>query len=137
MKDKDIKERVLLARKLRDLRLAAGLSQQVLGDRIKRAQSYISKVENEQRRVELHEVAEWAQACGKAMYWTFVDLDESGSPETVSAEAIALREGLPSVAPEDTETVASVAWLLPRLSETERSLLVSTINFLMEKTQPR
>jgi len=122
-------DRNVLARKLRELRLNAGLSQQILGSRLRRAQSYISKIENAERRVEMFEIEGWAKACGKAMYWTFVDLEEAekGAPPPSPSGRPDVGGGV------DHDTVASVAWLLPRLAEQERTLLLNTIHFLMER----
>lgn len=123
-------DRNVLARKLRELRLNAGLSQQVLGTRLRRAQSYISKIENAERRVEMFEIESWAKSCGKAMYWTFVDLEEAEKGALPTPPA----GGRPEVGGgHDHDTVASVAWLLPRLADQERTLLLNTIHFLMER----
>lgn len=120
-------DRNALARKLRELRVDAGLSQQVLGARLERPQSYVSKIENAERRVELHEIEEWAQATGKTMYWTFVDRDAAELPADASGAATA------SAA--DADVVASVAWLLPRLGAADRALLQNTVRYLLERLE--
>lgn len=114
-------ERDDLARKLRELRTGAGLSQQSLGQRLGRPQSYVSKIENAERRVELHEVEEWASALGKSMYWTFVDKEGAGRA----------REGNGR----DADLVAGIAWLLPRLGASERALLQHTVSYLRERIE--
>ena len=115
-------DRNVLARKLRELRLNAGLSQQILGSRLRRAQSYISKIENAERRVEMFEIEGWAKACGKAMYWTFVDLEED-RPGHVA----------PAAQAPDGDLVASIAWLLPRIGPLERTLLQGMVSYLLDK----
>lgn len=121
-------ERSSLARKLRELRSGAGLSQQVLGAALGRPQSYVSKIEGAQRRVELQEIQDWARACGKAVQWTFVDpcaeaLDEAPAQATDQ----------PNTTPSESDLPARVAWLLPTLSASDRALLESTIRYLMER----
>ena len=117
-------ERDSLARKLRELRVNAGLSQQSLGVKLDRPQSYVSKIENAERRVELHEIEAWANATGKTMYWTFVaqGIEPSGE-ETGTAGS------------QDEDMVAGVAWLLPRLELAERGLLQATVSYLLEKIE--
>ncbi len=110
-------ERDSLASRLRDLRLSVGLSQQALGARLHRPQSYISKIENAERRVELHEIEEWAQATGRTLYWTVVPQIQGGaSPDA-----------------RDADIVATVAWLLAHLEPPERALLESTVRYLRER----
>ena len=118
-------ERDSLARKLRELRVNAGLSQQTLGTRLDRPQSYVSKIENAERRVELHEIEAWANATGKTMYWTFVakGIEPSAGEEARGTES------------QDEDLVAGVAWLLPRIETAERSLLQTTVSYLLERIE--
>lgn len=122
-------ERGSLAKRLRELRIAAGLSQAALGSVLGRPQSYVSKIESAQRRVELVEIQDWARACGKAIQWTFVDPSDAGFDDTPpsgeAGEALLGRGDLPS----------TVAWLLPRLAGADRALLESTIRYLMERQE--
>jgi transcriptional regulator with XRE-family HTH domain len=55
--------RVLLA-VLVDVRREAGLTQRGLAARLKLPQSYISKIETGERRIDPVECAGWARACG-------------------------------------------------------------------------
>lgn len=122
-----IAERSALARTLRDLRVGAGLSQQVLGARLSRPQSYVSKIESAQRRVELGEIQEWARACGKVVRWSFVEQGaDDAEPSAPDAEAPRdlHEQGEPDL-------LSTLTWLLPRLSAVDRSLLYSTIRYLM------
>jgi hypothetical protein len=48
---------------LRRLRLTARLSQRTLGARLRRAQSWVCKIEKLQQRLDLHEFVEWLWAC--------------------------------------------------------------------------
>jgi transcriptional regulator with XRE-family HTH domain len=57
-------QRVLTAALLREVRVEAGLTQTELAARIKRDQTYISKYESGQRRLEMLEVREICQAIG-------------------------------------------------------------------------
>lgn len=50
---------------LRSMRIAAGLRQQDVADRIGVPQSFISKCESGERRVDLIELTQICQACGK------------------------------------------------------------------------
>jgi transcriptional regulator with XRE-family HTH domain len=49
---------------LRGLRVQLGISQQVLADRLGRPQSFVSKTERRERRLDVMEFAEWAKALG-------------------------------------------------------------------------
>ena len=117
-------ERASLARKLRELRAGAGLSQQLLGAALGRPQSYVSKIEGAQRRVELQEIQDWARACGKVVRWSFVD---DPAPETDDTP-----EAAPARPPE-ADLAARLAWLIPRLSAADRALLETTLRYLMER----
>lgn len=110
-------ERDVVATRLRELRLGAGISQQSLGARLQRPQSYVSKIENAERRVELHEIEEWAEATGNELCWTFVNRlsREGGSLDT------------------DAELLSRISTLLPRLDAADRALLQSTISYLLDR----
>ena len=56
-----------LVRKLRHARLEANLTQIGAGKRLKKPQSYISKVERGERGVDAAELAEFARVYGKGM----------------------------------------------------------------------
>jgi len=111
-------EREELPRRLRELRLNAGISQQALGSRLGRPQSYVSKIENGERRVELHEVEEWARAAGKTMVWAFVDGDPA-----------------PAAADPNSGIVARVARLLPHLNPSDLAHLQNTVDYLRERIE--
>lgn len=49
---------------LRELREDAGLTQRALGDRLKKAQSWVYNCEAANRRVDVTEFVAWARACG-------------------------------------------------------------------------
>ncbi|MEM6392786.1 MAG: helix-turn-helix transcriptional regulator [Planctomycetota bacterium] len=49
---------------LRELRESAGLSQRALGERLKKPQSWVYNCETANRRVDLVEFIQWAEACG-------------------------------------------------------------------------
>ena len=112
-------EREELPKRLRELRLNAGISQQVLGSRLGRPQSYVSKIENGERRIELHEVEEWARAAGKTMVWAFVD----GDPSPMAT------------ADPNTGLVARVARLVPHLSASDLAHLQNTVDYLRERIE--
>lgn len=54
----------LLVSLLRECRLAAGLTQIDLAERLNRTQAFVSAVEVEGRRLDLLQLREWAVACG-------------------------------------------------------------------------
>ena len=112
-------EREELPKRLRELRVNAGISQQVLGSRLGRPQSYVSKIENGERRVELHEVEEWARAAGKTMVWAFVDGDPT--PATASDP--------------NSGIVARVARLIPQLTHADLAHLQNTVDYLRERIE--
>ena len=128
-------DRPSLAQKLRDLRVGAGLSQQVLGARLGRAQSYISKIENAERRVEMLEIDQWADACGKVMFWTFVGKQQAADIDGTDGPVRSGEVQHSSAA--DSDVVAALAWLLPRLKPSERTLLQNTLTYLMSKASER
>lgn len=115
-------ERDMVATRLRELRLAAGISQQNLGARLRRPQSYVSKIENAERRVEFHEIEEWATATGYELRWSFVG---RGAEPEVGGE----RAGT------DAELLSTVTALLPRLDGPDRALLQSTVSYLLERIE--
>jgi transcriptional regulator with XRE-family HTH domain len=51
--------------RLVDARIAAGMSQETLGKMLEERQSYVSKVESRERRLDVLEFVYWAQAVGK------------------------------------------------------------------------
>ena len=53
-----------LVAELRRVRLAAGLTQAVLAERLGVAQSFVAKVENAERRLDVVEFANWMDAAG-------------------------------------------------------------------------
>jgi len=53
-----------LVRLLRDLRLSAGLTQVELSERLGRPQSFVSKVERAERRLDLVELRQFCQEVG-------------------------------------------------------------------------
>ena len=119
-------DRGALAKTLRELRTTAGLSQQVLGARLNRPQSYVSKIESAQRRVELQEIQDWARACGKSVRWAFVDDADAGEDGARTGERDA------EIGGQDAELLSTLSWLLPRLSVADHLLLQGTIRYLME-----
>lgn len=60
-------ENTVLSRLLREMRDAAGLTQAELAKAIKRRQSYISTVENGDRRLDLLQLREYCAACGVSL----------------------------------------------------------------------
>lgn len=55
--------------RLRAARLEAGLTQQQVARRLKKAQSFVSKCETGERRVDVVELAEFARIYGKPLDW--------------------------------------------------------------------
>jgi transcriptional regulator with XRE-family HTH domain len=53
-----------LRKELAAARDAAGLTQRQLAAKLKRPPSYVGKVENGERRIEVFEFVDWAAACG-------------------------------------------------------------------------
>lgn len=56
-----------LARKLREARHAAGLSQSDSAERLHKPQSYVSRCESGLRRVDIFELQEFARVYGKSL----------------------------------------------------------------------
>jgi transcriptional regulator with XRE-family HTH domain len=65
------KDYAILLRQLRELRLAAGLTQVGLSAALGRPQSYVSDVERGERRMELLQLRDFCKACGSTLT-TFV-----------------------------------------------------------------
>jgi transcriptional regulator with XRE-family HTH domain len=55
--------------RLREARTAAGLKQAEVGRKIGKPQSYVSKVENGERRIDPTELAHFAQLYGREIAW--------------------------------------------------------------------
>ena len=62
--------------RLRQARLAAGLTQQAVAARLQRPQSFVAKSEGGDRRVDVIELQAFAQLYGKPLAW-FVEGDSS------------------------------------------------------------
>jgi len=60
--------RAFLAR-LREAREAAGLTQVQVAKKLGRPQTWVSKCELGERRVDFVELEDWAAACGKQLDW--------------------------------------------------------------------
>jgi transcriptional regulator with XRE-family HTH domain len=58
------KRRIKLQRVLREVRVDAGLSQVELAKKLKADQSFVSRFERGERRLDLVELAEISEACG-------------------------------------------------------------------------
>ncbi|MEM7544634.1 MAG: helix-turn-helix transcriptional regulator [Pseudomonadota bacterium] len=56
-------EHVYLCKRLRQVRLDAGLTQADLADRLDKPQSFVAKVETQERRLDVIEFAMWMAAC--------------------------------------------------------------------------
>lgn len=56
-------EHVYLCLRLRQVRLDAGLTQADLAERLDKPQSFIAKVETQERRLDVIEFAKWMMAC--------------------------------------------------------------------------
>jgi transcriptional regulator with XRE-family HTH domain len=61
--DKDYRE---IIGRLKKARIDAGLSQQAVADKLKRPQSYISKIESGERRLDVVELKKFAKIYNKA-----------------------------------------------------------------------
>lgn len=70
----------LLARKLRDARLASGLSQCQIAERLRKPQSYISRCESGARRIDIFELQEFARAYRKSLTF-FVQTHDARTPQ--------------------------------------------------------
>ncbi len=55
--------------RLRRAREEAGLTQQAVATRLRRPQTWVSKCELGERRVDFVELEDWAAACGKPLDW--------------------------------------------------------------------
>lgn len=55
--------------RLREARESAGLTQQEVATRLGRPQTWVSKCELGERRVDFVELEDWAAACGKPLDW--------------------------------------------------------------------
>ncbi len=55
--------------RLRRARVEAGLTQEEVAARLRRPQTWVSKCELGERRVDFVELEDWASACGKALDW--------------------------------------------------------------------
>ncbi len=58
-----------VCRRLRQARIAAGLTQEEVARRLKRDQTFVSKVESGERRLDVIELDEFAEVLGKALTW--------------------------------------------------------------------
>lgn len=58
------KQRVLLRQELKEIRLSAGLTQTEVAERLKKPQSYVSKLESGDRSLDVIEAREFCLACG-------------------------------------------------------------------------
>ena len=56
-------EHVYLCQRLRQVRLDAGLTQADLAERLDKPQSFVAKVETQERRLDVIEFAKWMVAC--------------------------------------------------------------------------
>ena len=61
------KDYAILLRQLRELRLAAGLTQVGLSATLGRPQSYVSDVERGERRMDLLQLRDFCNACGTSL----------------------------------------------------------------------
>lgn len=57
-------EHVYLCQRLRQVRVDAGLTQADLAERLHKPQSFVAKVETQERRLDVIEFAKWMAACG-------------------------------------------------------------------------
>ena len=91
-----------LGRELKRLRLAAGLTQAKLADRLRVTQTYVSKVETGTiLRPPPDAVAEWADACGFRLVFRF-------QPATTNTTIDELDEALSSANPADIEAAGAL-----------------------------
>ena len=56
-------EHVYLCQRLKQVRFDAGLTQADLAERLKKPQSFVAKVETQERRLDVIEFAKWMAAC--------------------------------------------------------------------------
>lgn len=69
-------EHIFLCERLKQARLQASLTQADLAKRLGKPQSYVAKVETQERRLDVVELARWMIACGDTDFaqQTFMDL---------------------------------------------------------------
>lgn len=66
---------------LRQIRIESGLKQEQLAVKLNKPQSYVSKYENGERRLDFVETIEVCEACGKYDIETLIDLALSNKPK--------------------------------------------------------
>lgn len=77
-----------LVAELRRVRLAAGLTQASLAEQLGVAQSFVAKVENAERRLDVVEFALWMEAAGAFEQCSYVlERVRTGSPTELAAQA--------------------------------------------------
>lgn len=64
MSDPWAKARILFRQELRELRLASGLTQAEVAEKLGKPQSYVSKLESGDRSLDFIETREFCMACG-------------------------------------------------------------------------
>jgi len=67
----------VLLKNLKEMRAAAGLSGPEIQRRLKRPNSYVSKVESGEKRLDILELREYCNACGVSLVDFVRDLDMS------------------------------------------------------------
>lgn len=70
------KDYAILLRQLRELRLAAGLTQVELSTALGRPQSYVSDVERGERRMDLLQLRDFCNACGASVSTFVADFEQ-------------------------------------------------------------
>lgn len=79
-------EHVYLCQRLRQVRLDAGLTLADLAERLDKPQSFVAKVETQERRLDLIEFVMWMVACG----------DLEAAHQTMTAIAGGIPDSLPA-----------------------------------------
>ncbi|MDO8900749.1 MAG: helix-turn-helix transcriptional regulator [Phenylobacterium sp.] len=79
---------------LRDARVAAGLTQEELANRLGRPQSFVSKSERRERRIDVVEFIEIARALGLDPARLLADVERSGQPGDPSLKPNSVHERL-------------------------------------------